>query len=183
MRTLTLALLSYAGFLRYDEVHRVRREHISFLPTYMKIFIPSSKTDQQNVGDYVYITRTGRSTCPYNTLKQYLATASISNSDKVFIFRAVTRSKARCYLKRIDRPISYSTVRDRVLSAIASIGLDRKLFGIHSLRRGGATHACRTGVNDRLFKKHGRWRSENAKDGYVSEDLETKLSVTRNLGI
>ena len=53
MRTLTLALLSYAGFLRYDEVHRVRREHISFLPTYMKIFIPSSKTDQHNVGDYV----------------------------------------------------------------------------------------------------------------------------------
>ena len=26
MRTLTLALLSYAGFLRYDEVHTVRRE-------------------------------------------------------------------------------------------------------------------------------------------------------------
>ena len=183
MRTLTLALLSYAGFLRYDEVHRVRREHISFLRTYMKIFIPSSKTDQHNVGDYVYIARTGRSTCPYNTLKQYLATPSISNFDRVFIFRAVIRSKAGCYLKRIDRAISYSTVRDSFIGDCLDMELDRKLFGIHSFRRGGATHACRTGVNDRLFKNHGRWRSENAKDGYVSEDLETKLSVTRNLGI
>ena len=54
---------------------------------------------------------------------------------------------------------------------------------MHSLRRGGETHSCRRGVHDRLFKKHGRWPSENVKDGYVSEDLETKLSVTRNLGI
>ena len=25
-------------------------------------------------------------------------------------------------------------------------------------------------INDRVFKKHARWRSENAKDGYIVEN-------------
>ena len=68
------------------------------------------------------------------------------------------------------------------MEAIQAIGLNRKLFGTHSFRRGGATHAAGHGISDRLFKKHGRWKSDNAKDGYVSEDMDTRLSVTRNLG-
>ena len=69
------------------------------------------------------------------------------------------------------------------MGAIRTIGLDRAMFGMHSFRRGGATEAARRGISDRLFKKHGRWKSDNAKDGYVSEDLETRLSVTKNLGV
>ena len=42
---------------------------------------------------------------------------------------------------------------------------------------------CRAGVADRLFKRHGRWRSETAKDGYVKDALETRLSVTKQLGV
>lgn len=48
---------------------------------------------------------------------------------------------------------------------------------------GGATSAANNSVADRLFKTHGRWRSENAKDGYVQNDVRTKLSVCLNLGI
>ena len=36
---------------------------------------------------------------------------------------------------------------------------------------------------DRLFKKHGRWRSDTAKDAYVKEKDEIKHSVSLNLGI
>ena len=39
------------------------------------------------------------------------------------------------------------------------------------------------GVNDRLFKKHGRWKSEKIKDGYIHESTEAKLVVTKNLGL
>ncbi|XP_062583387.1 uncharacterized protein LOC134245140 [Saccostrea cucullata] len=53
----------------------------------------------------------------------------------------------------------------------------------YSLRSGGATSAAAAGVSDRLFKKHGRWRSDNSKDGYVKENQNEKLSVTKNLGI
>jgi hypothetical protein len=38
-------------------------------------------------------------------------------------------------------------------------------------------------VPDRLFKEHGAWRSERVKDGYVVSSLQTRLSVTANLGL
>jgi len=55
--------------------------------------------------------------------------------------------------------------------------------GLHSLELGGATAAANAGVPDRLFKCHGRWRSENAKDGYVKDSVENKLQVSKNLGL
>ena len=57
------------------------------------------------------------------------------------------------------------------------------MFELHSLRSGGATQAANNNVSDRLFKAHGRWRSENAKDGYVQDSLTAKLSVYKNLGL
>ena len=58
--------------------------------------------------------------------------------------------------------------------------MDPKLFGMHSLR---ATDAANAGVPGRLFKRHGRWRSESAKDGYVIDSVERRLSVSKSLGI
>jgi hypothetical protein len=49
-------------------------------------------------------------------------------------------------------------------------------YGLHSLRSGGASAVYKCDVSDRLFKVHGRWKSENAKDGYVYEDLEKRFS-------
>jgi hypothetical protein len=51
------------------------------------------------------------------------------------------------------------------------------------LRAGGTSSAANLGISDRIFKKHGRWRSDTAKDGYVTENLRIKLSVAKNLGI
>jgi len=59
LRTLTFFLLSYAGFLRLDEVSKIRSEFISFRPSYVKIFIDKSIMDQHKVGYYVVITRMG----------------------------------------------------------------------------------------------------------------------------
>ena len=58
-----------------------------------------------------------------------------------------------------------------------------KFLDMHSLRAGGATAAAGSGVPDRLFKRHGRWRSETAKDGYVKDSVEGRLKVTQDLGI
>lgn len=63
------------------------------------------------------------------------------------------------------------------------LGLKKCNFGLHSLRSGGATAAANAGISDRLFKKHGRWKSENAKDGYIRENIVHQLSVSMNIGI
>jgi len=51
----------------------------------------------------------------------------------------------------------------------------------HSLRAGGASCAANAGIADRLFKRHGRWVSETAKDMYVKDNLEQLLSVTKSM--
>ena len=84
-------------------------------------------------------------------------------------------------LKR-PSPTSYVEVGGEiVLRALSSLGYEREKFGLHSLRSGGATLAANNGISDRLFKRHGRWKSETAKDGYIKDNLDALLSVSRSL--
>ena len=61
--------------------------------------------------------------------------------------------------------------------------MDVKKYCIHSLRSGGATIAANNGVKDRLFKRHGRWSSESAKDCYIKDSAHERLSVSLNSGL
>jgi hypothetical protein len=67
---------------------------------------------------------------------------------------------------------SYTRAREIIREALSSIGINMNSYGLHSLRSGGPSAAYKGGVPDRLFKVHDRWKSENAKEGYVCEDLE-----------
>ena len=84
---------------------------------------------------------------------------------------------------RESNAISYTRVRDIILEKLSAIGLDPKRFDLHSLCSGGASAAANAGVPERMFKRHGRWRSENAKDGYVKDSLEERLLVSQKLGL
>jgi hypothetical protein len=46
---------------------------------------------------------------------------------------------------------------------------------------GGTTAAANSGVPDRLFKLQGRWKTDIAKDGYVLDNVEKRLSYSANL--
>ena len=63
------------------------------------------------------------------------------------------------------------------------LGYPPDCFSAHSLRSGGAIAAAIAGVSDRLFKRHGRWRSEELKNGYVEDSLDKRLEVTQHLGL
>ena len=69
------------------------------------------------------------------------------------------------------------------MHAFSQLGYSTKFFSLHSLRSGGAIAAANAGVNDRLFKHRGRWRSDKAKYGYVKDNLEALLSVSKSLDI
>ena len=72
-------------------------------------------------------------------------------------------------------------LRELLLAKIKQLGWDPAIFGMHSLCTGGATAVANAGVPDRLFKSHGRWRSETAKDGYVKDSVEKRLGVSYGL--
>lgn len=60
---------------------------------------------------------------------------------------------------------------------------DIAAFSTHSLRAGGASAAANAGVADRLFQRHGRWKSVSAKNGYIDDNLESRWLVSQRLGI
>ena len=45
------------------------------------------------------------------------------------------------------------------------------------------TLAANKGVKDRLYKRNSSCKSENVKDGYIEDNLESLLVVTKSLGL
>lgn len=105
------------------------------------------------------------------------------SDDGGFLFRGLNKTKSGYKVRAAMNSLSYSRMRELLQEAFAPYVDKLSSFGTHSLRSGEATAAARSGISDRLFKRHGRWRSENAKDGYVEDSLEDRLSVSRALGI
>jgi integrase len=175
-----LLAISYAAFLRYDEISSLRCCDITFSSRSMSVRINSSKTDQYRQGDSVLVAWTDSALCPVSMLERYFHIASIVHTSRLPLFRGIVHSKNGEHL-RAAGGLSYTRMRELFLKKIAELGFDPKPFGLHSLRAGGATAAANAGVPDRLFKRHGRWRSESAKDGYVKDSLASLWSVSRQL--
>lgn len=187
LRITALVLLSFAGFLRITEALKLRRSDIVFYSSYCSLFISTSKTDVYRFGDRIVIARTGTTFCPVQLLERYLVSANIIDSDsQEYIFRAIMYdSSTKLQKLRPDRTkaLAYSTVRSIFQSKLVGLGLDPNDYGLHSMRSAGASISANNGTLDRLWKRHGRWVSERAKDGYVADNLQQRLSVTLGLGL
>ena len=159
---------------RFSTLCSIRACDIKFFPTYVSIFLESSKTDQFRDGAWVAIARSNQDTCPVKALEQSIAAAEIDLGEDLPLFRA---------LSLLDpHPKSGVKGYSRAREIVKDI-TDDSCISHHSLRAGGATAAANAGINDRLFKRHGRWLSENAKDGYVKDNFQTLLSVLKSSGI
>ena len=176
---LTITLIAFFGFMKFREVSRLHRSDLVFSSTYVKAFIEKIKTDIYREGNWVYISASSK-ICPLKQLQYYLALANITENSEEFLFRDLSRGK-KFSLRTKNKPISYSRIRENFIKVLRAVNLDWRKYGLHSLRSGGASLAAYNGVSDRLFKRHGRWKSDRAKDGYIEDSLESLLSVTKNL--
>ena len=176
--------MGFIGFFRYSELAKIKECDLQFFEDHLEIFVESSKTDQYRDGAVVVIACTGTDYCPVAMLERYmrLANISIANLSDNDLFRRLISTKNGQNL-RDSANLSYTRARELVLAMLESIGLDRKQFSLHSLHSGGASAAANAGVPDRHFKRHGWWRSESAKDGYVQDRIEERLSVSKKLGL
>ena len=66
-------------------------------------------------------------------------------------------------LRKLDKSFSHAVVTGHFLEVLTSIGLDSKKCERHSLQSGG--------------------KSDKVKDNYIHVDIESKLSVSRSLGL
>jgi len=104
----------------------------------------------------------------------------INLSEDLPISRALATPRSKENVR--SRGISYTRVRELVKDAFRGLTAVSKI-GVHSLRAGGATSTANAGIPDRLVKRYGRWASENAKNGYVKDDFNSRLLVSRSLSI
>jgi len=104
-----------------------------------------------------------------------------SLNDQRFIFWAIQKIKNGEVL-RDSGCISYSCLKDLFCKKLAFLGLPAREFGLHSLRAGEQLRQpmlrCRMTVQDTWQMKSG-----NAKDGYVKDSVESRLEVSKSLGL
>ena len=121
-------------------------------------------------------------TCPYNLLNRYIQAAGIDFSSSLMFFRSLHFVKSNASYTLRSTGISYTCTREVVLHAFSQLGYSTKVFGLHSLRSGGATAAANASVNDRSFKRHGVQIKPRTVTLF-KDNLEALLLVSKSLDI
>ncbi|XP_055342330.1 uncharacterized protein LOC129590909 [Paramacrobiotus metropolitanus] len=149
----------YFGFLRigevtsprenrYDPQHTLMREDLTDCGNQVVVRLKITKTDQTGQGCTVALAATGRSVCPVQAYRKYLAHAQFmlpAGRSPLFVHqdgRFLTRRSVEASLHRLleGHP-------------------DQHRINTHSFRIGAATTAASNNVPDRLIQRAGRWKS------------------------
>lgn len=182
VRDLTMILLSFAGFLRFDEVSSLLCSDVKIECDYLFLLIRKSKTDQYRNGNEVLIAKGETIACPFSMFNRYVELSGVNLDSDFYIFRPIFRSKGTCKLIYKNKKLSYTAARESIVSRLRLVSKGLRL-GLHSMRSGGATAAANSDINDRVWKRHGRWKSDSSKDGYVVDSVDKRLQVSKNLGL
>ena len=108
LRNVTMYVLCFTGFFRFDDIFRIRRCDLSFHQGFMVIQMHKSKNDQLRRGNEVVISELPSSACPVSLLKRYLDKFLITPNSWDLIFKPISKGKGFCKLVSPDKPISYS---------------------------------------------------------------------------
>ena len=117
-------VLSFMGFLRFSEVSNLKRRDFILHNTHMSIFIEKSKADIYREGHWLHLTKLNSNLCPLDLTKRYFVLTRIDKQCDKCIFRGIENTKNGQKLRKMDKPISYTTVKGHVLDLLANLGLD-----------------------------------------------------------
>ena len=165
LRNLTMILIEFSGFLRYDELSALKCVDITVETEYLKIFIHRSKTDQLREGSEILISKGITCACPYSMFLRFVSAAKIDLSSEHFIFKPIFRSSGIAKFIHKNKKLSYTAARQNIVTLLKKVAPNLNI-GLHSLRSGGATAAANFGVNERCLQRHGRWKSTSSKNMY-----------------
>ena len=172
-----IVVLGFFGFFRWSDLSLIEVEDIRVHSRYMSVFLKKRKNDQFYKGNTVYLSRMESSTfCPVALVERFISMCDLSSGP---LLRKI--EIRGCKESVSNKRLSYASARKLVLWMFAEIGLNAKEYGLHSLRAGGASHAARRGVSDRLIACHGGWKSYQSCNRYIRDNHKSLLSVSRKL--
>ena len=179
VRDFAMLLISFVGFLRYEETANIRRNHLHLFYDHLSLDIPRSKTDASCRGQHLKIIGTSADLCCLTWLTRYLMLSGIPDGSQELIFRSVFYDKKtkKWALRKTDKILSHTTVSEMFQNRLMQSGNGGKEYTLHGLRAGGVSLAANEGVAESQYKTHGRWAS-NAVGAYVQQDLNSQLAVS-----
>ena len=86
---LAICLVAFAGFLRCEELLKLRCADVAFNTEGMVIQITSSKTDQYREGASLVIARTGMATRPVSMMQRYFSMGQLVE----YLFRGILHTR------------------------------------------------------------------------------------------
>ena len=72
LQTTRLVVLGFSGFLRWDDLLKLRRRDLEFEREYMRVYLERRKNDQYQEGSWILIAGTSNPTCPVQLLEKFL---------------------------------------------------------------------------------------------------------------
>lgn len=160
IRDKAILLLGFAGAFRRSEIIAIKAENVTFTDEGMTILLESSKTDKFGKGQVVAIPHSHDEYCPVQAVKDWM---DISRIRTGLLFRSFTKSHT------MRGGMSSHSISLIIKKYVASIGLDESEYSGHSLRRGFATSAARSGCNANLIMKQTRHHSIGMVNRYIDE--------------
>ena len=179
-------VLGFYGMLRRSELIALRVGDVTFgsAPApYVKLHIARSKTDPRGRGADVMIHANTRDGVPISKFVRRLVDARLAagatpEDPLLTTWDLDTRKLSGAPLTSGQALAKRLSVYLRELaSEHPNLRLHPESYGMHSLRRGGATAAWEGGASREKLMAHGRWTSA-AVDKYLTATLAVKLSVT-----
>jgi len=129
------------------------------------VYVEKSKTDQERHGHTIVVgPAEDKSICPVTLFKQW---KRVRWQDHPYLFHA----------KTAEKKLNNQTPNGRLKVRLSRIGVDASKYGSHSGRRGMATAAAASRVQERLMRKHGNWKSDCIYR-YIEESMANRLQVS-----
>ena len=161
-RDTALILTAFMGAFRRSELINIMVADLQWEDDGLIINMPSSKTDQEGKGSTRALPYSPTTACAASAIRQWIDTAGITEGP---IFRSINR-----WDQVGDNGLYAGSVNTILKDRAAEAGLtNASAFSSHSFRRGHATSAARAGVDFRLIKKQGGWRSDSTVHRYIED--------------
>ncbi len=181
LRNNALIQVGFFGALRRSELAALMVEELAWEPDGLVITLARSKTDQEGEGVAKAIPYGSPDgiCCPVRALKRWLEAAGIASGP---LFRRVSRWGVVG-----PEPLYDGSINDILEACAAKAGLPYapELSG-HSLRRGLATSAHRSGADFQDIKRQGGWKHDGTVQGYIEEagrfESNAALTLLRRKG-
>lgn len=192
LRDAVALILAFFAMRRSDEIFVNKRHNHGILQSHIflekgkqvLLFIPGQKTDPDRKGHFVnlaWISGSGVRIGDWITrlLVRLEACNTKFPSSPLFLpthgnkgFRSIPVGQA------FSKPDTFNRLLPRVFALFRLHPALLRLFGWHSCRRGGATHAFWQGICMQLLAPHGGWRSEAGVKTYTAPSFDQRMSVT-----